>query len=125
MRFVNSRTFLCGKEYIKSSLMLKEDLSVLMLCAPSNRRRIRKWRTSSIFVFCPFSREKKYGINLESALNMASSDSQIDKPQRGRPKRAEMPDVNINTGAPSIDTERDSLRAVTSIPAVTVTLPDV
>ena len=25
---------------------------------------------------------------------MASSYSQIDKPQRGRPKRAELPDVN-------------------------------
>ena len=25
---------------------------------------------------------------------MASSDSQIHKPQRGRPKRAELPDVN-------------------------------
>ena len=37
---------------------------------------------------------------------MASSDSQIDKPQRGRPKRAELPDVNINTGAQSINTER-------------------
>ena len=35
---------------------------------------------------------------------MASSDSQIDKP-RGRPKRAELPDVNINTGAQSINTE--------------------
>ena len=32
---------------------------------------------------------------------MASSDSQIDKPQCGRPKRAELPDVNINTGAQS------------------------
>ena len=40
---------------------------------------------------------------------MASSDSQIDKPQRGRPKRAELPDVNINTGAQSINTERASL----------------
>ena len=40
---------------------------------------------------------------------MASSDSQIDKPQRGRPKRAELPDVNINTGAQSINTERVSL----------------
>ena len=30
---------------------------------------------------------------------MASSDSQIDKPQRGRPKRVELPVVNINTGA--------------------------
>ena len=40
---------------------------------------------------------------------MASSDSQIDKPQRGRPKRAELPDININTGAQSINTERASL----------------
>ena len=40
---------------------------------------------------------------------MASSDSQIDKPQRGRPERAELPDVNINTGAQSINTERTSL----------------
>ena len=40
---------------------------------------------------------------------MASSDSQIDKPQRGRPKRAELPDVNINTGAQSINTEKASL----------------
>ena len=39
---------------------------------------------------------------------MASNDSQIDKPQRGRPKRAELPDVNINTGAQSIHTERAS-----------------
>ena len=37
---------------------------------------------------------------------MASSDRQIDKPQRGRPERAELPDVNINTGAQSITTER-------------------
>ena len=29
---------------------------------------------------------------------MAGSDSQIDKPQCGHPKRAELPDVNINTG---------------------------
>ena len=40
---------------------------------------------------------------------MASSDSQIDKPQHGCPKRAELPDVNINTGAQSINTERASL----------------
>ena len=37
---------------------------------------------------------------------MASSDSQIDKPQRGRPKRAELPDVDISTGAQSINTPR-------------------
>ena len=40
---------------------------------------------------------------------MAGSDSQIDKPQRGRPERAELPDVNINTGAKSINTDRASL----------------
>ena len=33
---------------------------------------------------------------------MASSDSQIDKPQRGRPKRAKQPGVNINTGVQSV-----------------------
>ena len=37
----------------------------------------------------------------QSVLNMASSDSQIDKLQRGRPKRAEL----VNTGAQSINTE--------------------
>ena len=45
---------------------------------------------------------------------MASSDSQqSDKPQHGRPKRVELPDVNINTGMQSINTE--SLFKVTSI----------
>ena len=43
---------------------------------------------------------------------MASSDSQIDKAQRGRPKRAELLDVNINTGAQSINTERPSLTLI-------------
>ena len=49
-------------------------------------------------------------LTQKSALNMTSSDSQIDKPQRGRPKRAELPDVNINTGTQSINTERASLK---------------
>ena len=43
-------------------------------------------------------------------LNMASSNSQINKPQRGRPKRTELSDVNINTHAQSINTEKGSLR---------------
>ena len=43
---------------------------------------------------------------------MASSDSHIHKPQRGRPKTAELPDVNIDTGAQSIDTERASLTSI-------------
>ena len=34
---------------------------------------------------------------------MTSSDSQIDKPQHGHPKRAELPDVNINTGPQSVE----------------------
>ena len=37
---------------------------------------------------------------------MASSDSQIDKPKHGCPKRAELPD--INTGAQSINTAWES-----------------
>ena len=42
---------------------------------------------------------------------MASSDSQINKPQHGRPKRAELLGVNINTGVQSINTERASAGA--------------
>ena len=49
--------------------------------------------------------KKKLTKTLKSILNMTSSDSQIDKPQPGRPKRAELPDVTINTGAQSINTE--------------------
>ena len=52
---------------------------------------------------------KEIGITQKSVLNMASSNSQIDKPQRGRPKRPELLDVNINTGVQSINTERASL----------------
>ena len=40
---------------------------------------------------------------------MASSDSQIDKPQCGCPERAELLDVNINIGTQSINSEGDSL----------------
>ena len=57
---------------------------------------------------CPFSREKNWHKLKKCILNMASSDSQIDKPQPGRPKRTELPDVNINTGAQSINAERAS-----------------
>ena len=49
---------------------------------------------------------KQMGINsIRSVLTMASRDSQTDKPQRGCSKRAELPDVNINTGTQSINTE--------------------
>ena len=53
---------------------------------------------------------------------MASNNSHIDKPQRGRPKRAELPDVNINTGAQSINTDRASLEKELS-PTYTVYSP--
>ena len=43
---------------------------------------------------------------------MASSDSQIDKPQCRCPKRAELPDVNIKTGAQCINTEKASTMSV-------------
>ena len=38
----------------------------------------------------------------KSVLTMARNDSQIDKPQLGRPKRAELPGVNIITGVQNI-----------------------
>ena len=43
---------------------------------------------------------------------MSRSDSQIGKPQHGRPERAERLDANICTGAQSINIERASLRTV-------------
>ena len=49
---------------------------------------------------------------------MASSNSQIDKPQCGRPKRAELPDVNINMGAQSINIERASLMLLHYAPVI-------
>ena len=45
---------------------------------------------------------------------MASSDSQIDKPQCGCPRRAELPDVNINTGMHSIHTKSFLFSALSS-----------
>ena len=62
----------------------------------------------SIFVFCLFSRGNFF-FHIHSEKCIASCDSQIDKPQHGCHKRAELLDVNINTGAQSINTERASL----------------
>ena len=67
---------------------IQEALSVLMLCLVTvggHFRIIPKWWTSSILMLCSLSRGKKRGINSVKCLNMASSDSQIDKPQRGHP----------------------------------------
>ena len=52
-------------------------------------------------MFSSFSHERNIGINSEKFIEYGK----IDKPQRGRLKRAELLDVNINTGAQSINTE--------------------
>ena len=67
------------------------------------------------FLFCSFSREKNWHKLKKVSVNMAGSGSQIDKPQHGRPKTAELPDVNVNTGAQSINIERDSLMPCTRV----------
>ena len=84
-----------------------------LLCAPSSHRRpfsyhpkmadFEYFRVLSVFSW------KKLPLTQKSVLNMSSSDSQIDKPQRGR---RELLDVNINTGAQSINTEKAFLRVV-------------
>ena len=83
---------------------MEEALSLLLLCAPSNRRRPFSYEHS-------FSRENIFlPLSQKIVLNMASSDNQIDKPQRRRHKRAELPCININTGTQSINSERASLK---------------
>ena len=58
-----------------------------------------------VFSWCPFSCEN-IGINSEKCIEYGKyNDSLIDKPQHGYPKRAELPDVNINT-------ERASLKLI-------------
>ena len=46
-------------------------------------------------------------ITQESVLNMARNDRQINK-SCGRPKRAVLSDININTGTQSSNTEKAS-----------------
>ena len=79
-------------------------LSVLMLCAPI----FISYKNGGILVFCPFSHEK-IDINPEKCIwIIESSDNQIDKPQRGCPKRAELPDVKINTKTCKAYTEKSA-----------------
>ena len=54
--------------------------------------------------------EIQHMIRCVSACIWHCSDSKIDKPQRGRPKRAELSGLNINTGVQSINTERAYLK---------------
>ena len=53
----------------------------------------------SIFMFCPSSHENFFGQKLRNTVVTVRL---INKPQRGCPKRDELPDVNINTGVQSI-----------------------
>ena len=55
-------------------------------------------------MFCLFSHEKN-GINSEKCIEYGKEQQSDQQPQRGRPERAELLDVNINTGAQSINTE--------------------
>ena len=79
------------------STVLKEALSVLMLCVPRNNLWPCKlyvlYSTKMVDFehFCVLSifSWKKLAQTQKSVLNMASSDSQMDKPQCGHPKRAE------------------------------------
>ena len=92
---------------------IKDVLSVLMLaCLVTIGGHFRTYKNGRRRVFSCFVHflMKKLTLAPKSVLNMSSSNSQIDKPQRGYPKRAELPDVNINTGVQSINAERASLK---------------
>ena len=45
---------------------------------------------------------------------MLRSNSEIEKPQRWHSKRTELPDVNINTGVQSSNTEKASFKRISS-----------
>ena len=79
-----------------------------MLSALSKRRRPFSYHTKmAIFVFYTLLFSwVKLASTQKSSSNIASRDSQIDKPRHGRRERAELPDVN--TGAQNINTERAS-----------------
>ena len=80
--------------------LIKEALSVL----------IRKWRLWSIFVFCPFYCEKNWHKLRKLFWIWQVATVRSINHNVGCPKRAELPDVNINTGPQSINTERGSLK---------------
>ena len=96
---------------------VKEVLSVLMLSTPSNCSWPFSYHAEMVDLSCfvRFLLKKNWHKNWHKSVlnNMASTsgDSWIDKPQCGCPKRAELTDVNINTGAQSISRERVSLKA--------------
>ena len=81
-----------------------------MLCTPSN------WRP---FLYHTKMTDFEYFLVLsvsckEVGTNSESSDIQINEPQHGHPKRADLPDINIKTGVQSINTARASLKLVNS-----------
>ena len=79
---------------------------LLMLCAPSNHwwpfLYLMKIANFKYFLCFVHFLVKQIGRNSENCIEHV--DSWIDKP-RGCPKRAVLPDVHINKGAQSINTE--------------------
>ena len=89
---------------------VKEAISLLMLCTLSNRWWPFSYHTKLVdfedLMLCPFSHEKSWHkLRKVYWIWQLSSDSQINKLQRGCPKTSELPDVNINTGVQSIKSE--------------------
>ena len=81
-----------------------------MLCAPSNRRRPFSYYTKmadfEYFRILSVFSLKKNAINFEKCIEYGMVYEVLTvrsiEPQRGCPKRAELPDVNITTGAQSM-----------------------
>ena len=79
-------------------------LSVLMLCAPISCRQLCSY-SSSIFVFCPFSRENNWPKLRKVYWIWQVATVRSINHNVGTLKRTELPDITINTGAQSINTE--------------------
>ena len=81
----------------RATFQLKEALSVIIRCLVTV---FVSYENGGLRVFSCIVRflVNKMALTQKSVLNVACSDSHIDKPQRGRPKRAELADVNIKKG---------------------------
>ena len=99
----------CKMLALKCLHTFKETLSVL-LCMPNKRlwpflyynELYKNGRLQAFSCFVHFLSWHK--LRKVYWICQVVIDSQIEKPQCGHPKRAELPDVNINTGVQSINT---------------------
>ena len=92
-----------------------------MLCAPSNHQR--KWRTSSIFVFCTFSREQNWHKlrNLYWIWQVAKVRS-INH-NVGRPKRSELLRADWRFGTMRFVASGDQFKSCTAASLINVYFP--